>query len=438
MRKCIGGVMTAALWASMMQAGSAENSQRSENRLLDNRVQLASADVVVSLRPVPRPSAEAVRVSVEGNARFQAWLGAFQRRAVAQGITQQTLDQALAGLSYDQKVIKRDRNQAEFSKPIWEYLDAAVSDTRISNGRAALDRHRKVLRQIEAQYGVEKEVVTAIWGLETSFGSYRGSNQTIRSLATLAFDARRASFFETQLIAALRIIQAGDVSADRMVGSWAGAMGHTQFMPTSYLDHAVDFDGDGRRDIWSEDPTDALASAAAYLARHGWTKGQPWGVEVRLPEGFDYATAKRDYTLMPSDWAARGVVGLDGKPVRDHGRAAILLPAGGQGVALMIFDNFSVIEAYNGADAYVIGIGHLSDRLSGDVPFQAGWPRGDRVLSFTEKKELQTRLTQAGFDTQGIDGRTGPNTVNAVRAYQLAQGLLPDGYASIRLLERLR
>ncbi len=438
MRKCIGGVMTAALWASMMQAGSAETSQGSENRLLDNTIQLASADVVISLRPVPRPSAEAVRVSVEGNARFQAWLGAFQRRAVAQGITQQTLDHALAGLSYDQRVIKRDRNQAEFSKPIWEYLDAAVSDTRISNGRAALDRHRKVLRQIEAQYGVEKEVVTAIWGLETSFGSYRGSNQTIRSLATLAFDARRASFFETQLIAALRIIQAGDISAGRMVGSWAGAMGHTQFMPTSYLDHAVDFDGDGRRDIWSEDPTDALASAAAYLARHGWTKGQPWGVEVRLPNGFDYATAKRDYTLMPSDWAARGVVGLDGKPVRDHGRAAILLPAGGQGVALMIFDNFSVIEAYNGADAYVIGIGHLSDRLSGDAPFQASWPRGDRVLSFTEKKELQTRLTQAGFDTQGIDGRTGPNTVNAVRAYQLAQGLLPDGYASIRLLERLR
>ncbi len=438
MRKCIGGVMTAALWASMMQAGLAETSKRSENRLLDNTIQLASADVVVSLRPVPRPSAEVVRVSVEGNARFQAWLGAFQRRAVAQGITQQTLDHALAGLSYDQKVIKRDRNQAEFSKPIWEYLDAAVSDTRIADGRVGLDRHRKVLRQIEAQYGVEKEVVTAIWGLETSFGSYRGSNQTIRSLATLAFDARRASFFETQLIAALRIIQAGDVSAGRMVGSWAGAMGHTQFMPTSYLDHAVDFDGDGRRDIWSEDPTDALASAAAYLARHGWTKGQPWGVEVRLPEGFDYATAKRDYTLMPSDWAALGVVGLDGKPVRDHGQAAILLPAGGQGVALMIFDNFSVIEAYNGADAYVIGIGHLSDRLSGEAPFLASWPRGDRVLSFTEKKELQTRLTQAGFDTQGIDGRTGPNTVNAVRAYQLAQGLLPDGYASIRLLERLR
>ena len=200
----------------------------------------------------------------------------------------------------------------------------------------------------------------------------------------------------------------------------------------------MDFDGDGRRDIWSDDPTDALASAASYLARHGWIKGQPWGVEVHLPDGFDFASAKRDFTLMPSDWAARGVVGHDGKPVPDHGKAAILLPAGGQGVALMIFDNFKVIEAYNGADAYVIGIGHLSDRLTGRAPFQTAWPRDDRALSFSERKELQERLTRAGFDTQGVDGLTGPNTIDAVRAYQLAQGLLPDGYPSLRLLQGMR
>ncbi|CUK19431.1 Membrane-bound lytic murein transglycosylase B precursor [Ruegeria denitrificans] len=432
MRKCVSGIIAAALWASIVQAESLNSADGSQT------FQLASADITVSLRPVVRPSFKEYRVSTEGNARFQAWLGAFRERAVGQGVSSATLDRALAGLTYDKKIIERDRNQAEFSKPIWEYLDAAVSDRRISNGRVGLDRHKATLTRIEAQYGVEKEVVTAIWGLETSFGTFRGSDQTIRSLATLAFDARRAQFFETQLIAALRIVQAGDVSAENMVGSWAGAMGHTQFMPTSYLDHAVDFDGDGRRDIWSDDPTDALASAAAYLARHGWTKGQPWGVEVRLPDGFDYARAKRDYTLLPSDWAAHGVVGRDGKPVPDHGQAAILLPAGGQGVALMIFDNFGVIEKYNGADAYVIGIGHLSDRLAGHASFQRDWPRGDRVLSFTEKKELQTRLTAAGFDTQGIDGRTGPNTTDAVRAYQLAQGLLPDGYASLNLLERLR
>ncbi len=430
--------MTVALWASIGQADTTGNSLRSDSRPLDNTLQLASADVTVSVRPVPRPSAEVLRVSAAGNARFQVWLGAFQRRALEHGISQSTLAKALTGVTYDKKVINRDRNQAEFSKPIWEYLDSAVSDTRLSNGRAVLNQNLRVLDQIEAEYGVEKEVVTAIWGLETSFGSYRGSNQTIRSLATLAFDARRAQFFETQLIAALQIIQAGDVSAGNMIGSWAGAMGHTQFMPTSYLEHAVDFDGDGRRDIWSEDPTDALASAAAYLKRHGWIKGQPWGVEVRLPQGFDYATAKRTFTLMPSEWAQRGVLAKDGNPVPDHGQAAILLPAGGQGVALMIFDNFGVIEKYNGADAYVIGIGHLSDRLAGRSPFKSDWPRGDRVLSFTERKELQTRLTQAGFDTQSIDGRIGPNTTNAVRAYQLAEGLLPDGYASLRLLERMR
>ena len=438
MHKCVGGVMTVALWASMVQADTTDTGKWSGSDALGETIQLASADLAVSLRPVPRPSIEALHVSAAAAARFQVWLSAFQDRARQQGITQRTLSQVFSDITFDEDIIARDRNQAEFSKPIWAYLDSAVSDTRLSNGRAAMQRHRQVLKQIEAEYGVEKEVVTAIWGLETSFGSYRGSSRTLRSLATLAFDARRAQFFETQLIAALQIVQAGDVSAANMLGSWAGAMGHTQFMPTSYLDHAVDFDGDGRRDIWSDDPTDALASAASYLAQHGWTKGQPWGVEVRLPAGFDYASARRDFTRMPSEWAAQGVVGTDGNAVPDHGRAAILLPAGGQGVALMIFDNFSVIEAYNGADAYVIGIGHLSDRLAGGAPFQSNWPRADRVLSFSEKKELQTRLTEAGFDTKGIDGRTGPNTINAVRAYQLAQGLRPDGYPTVKLLDRLR
>ncbi|EEE37200.1 peptidoglycan binding domain protein [Rhodobacteraceae bacterium KLH11] len=430
--------MTAALWASIVQADTTDKSIRPLARPLVDNVQLASADVTVSVRPVLRPITEAHRVSAGGNARFQAWLGAFRARAQAQGILGSTLDRALAGVTYDSDVIKRDRNQAEFSKPIWEYLDSAVSDTRVSNGRAGLAQHQDTLTRIEAQYGVEKEVVTAIWGLETAFGTYRGSDQTIRSLATLAFDGRRSRFFEAQLIAALQIIQAGDVGAANMVGSWAGAMGHTQFMPTSFLEHAVDFDGDGRRDIWSDDPTDALASAAAYLARHGWKQGQPWGVEVRLPQGFDYAQARRDHTLLPSEWAAQGVLTPSGQAIPDHGPAAILLPAGGRGVALMIFDNFKVIEKYNGADAYVIGIGHLSDRLAGGAPFQTGWPRGDRVLSFAERKELQRRLTQAGFDTKGIDGRTGPNTINAVRAFQVAQGLVPDGYPTLSLLERMR
>ena len=438
MHKCIGGIVVAALWASIVQAEKADKPIRPLVRPQVEHVKLVAVDVRVSIRPVLRPQLKEHGVSPESNARFQAWLGAFRRRAEAQGISRPTLDHALADLRYDKDVILRDRDQAEFSKPIWAYLDSAVSETRILNGRAMLKQHQTTLTGIEARYGVEKEVVTAIWGLETSFGSYRGSNQTMRSLATLAFDARRARFFETQLVAALRIVQARDVSARNMVGSWAGAMGHTQFMPTSFLDYAVDFDGDGRRDIWSDDPTDALASTAAYLARHGWTKGQPWGVEVRLPDGFDYALARRDRTLMPSDWAALGVLTGNGKPVPEYGPSSILLPAGGRGVALMIFENFGVIEKYNAADAYVIGVGHLSDRLTGRAPFQANWPRDDRVLSFTERKELQQRLTQAGFDTKGIDGRTGPNTINAVRAFQLTHGLVPDGYPSLSLLERIR
>ncbi len=431
--KYVCGFLAAAVWASILQAETTNPSLRPA----DAGVQLASADLTASLRPVPRPAHGAHRVAAV-NPRFDVWLGAFQRRALAQGISSATLNRALSGVTEDPDIIRRDRNQAEFSKPIWEYLDSAVSDQRIANGRRALAQHRKVLDRIEARYGVEKEVVVAVWGLETSFGAFRGNTPTIRSLATLAFEGRRADFFETQLLAALRILQAGDVRPEAMTGSWAGAMGHTQFMPTSYLEHAVDFDGDGRRDIWSDDPTDALASTAAYLARFGWTKGQPWGVEVRLPVGFDYAQASREITRLPSDWAALGVRAANRRAIADHGRASILLPAGSGGVALMIFDNFGVIERYNGADAYVIGIGHLSDRLAGQGPFRASWPRSDRLLSVSERKELQLRLTLAGFDTQTIDGRIGPNTINALRAYQMARGLVPDGYATVQLLERMR
>ena len=289
-----------------------------------------------------------------------------------------------------------------------------------------------------ARFGVDRQVVVAIWGLESAFGAFRGSDDTIRSLATLAFDARRAEFFETQLIAALRILQAGDVAAGDMTGSWAGAMGHTQFMPTSFLEHAVDFTGDGRRDIWGEDPADALASTAAYLKRHGWTKGQPWGVEVRLPDGFDYALADRDIVKAPRDWAALGVRDTSGRPVSDHGPASILLPAGAHGAAFMIFDNFQVLERYNSADAYVIGVGHLGDRILGGPGLAAGWPQDDRALSFDERIELQERLTQAGFDTEKIDGKIGPLTISAVRRWQQATGRVPDGYASLRVLKALR
>jgi len=369
---------------------------------------------------------------------FQKWISAFRARATAQGISATTFDRAFSGVRYDPDVIKRDRNQSEFTKTIWEYLDSAASENRIRNGKAAVQKHRAKLDAIEVRYGVDKEVVVAVWGLESAYGAFRGSNDIVRSLATLAYDGRRGAFFEQQLVAALKILQNGDTSPRNMTGSWAGAMGHTQFIPTSYLDYAVDFTGDGRRDIWSEDPSDALASTAAYLAKFGWVSGQPWGVEVRLPRGFDFALADRKVSKSPAQWGALGVVGIDGRTVPNHGSASILLPAGGQGAAFMIFKNFSVIERYNTADAYVIGVGHLSDRIKGGPAIQASWPRGDRALTFVERQEMQRRLTSAGFNTQGVDGRIGPKTISAVRRFQRSKGLAPDGYASLDLLKRLR
>ncbi|MFW8593730.1 lytic murein transglycosylase [Cribrihabitans neustonicus] len=393
-----------------------------------------------SLRPLARPDGS-ISPSPEQaaeDARFREWLTGFRGRAQAQGISAATLEAALDGVTPDPEVIRRDRNQSEFSKTIWQYLDSAASDTRVKNGRAALAAQQQRLERIEAAYGVDKEVVAAIWGLESSFGSFRGSMDVVRSLATLAFDGRRGEFFEGQLIAALQILQAGDVPPRKMTGSWAGAMGHTQFIPASYLQFAVDFTGDGKRDIWSDDPSDALASTAAYLKEAGWVTGQPWGVEVRLPSDFDYRLADREITKQPSEWARLGVRGMNGDAVADHGKASILLPAGQHGAAFMIFKNFAVIERYNAADAYVIGVGHLSDRLKGAGPLQSSWPRGDRALSRAEREELQRRLTAAGFDTQGVDGRIGPNTIDAVRAFQDARGLVPDGYASPALLKVLR
>ena len=386
-----------------------------------------------SINPKPRPALAAeegsiVLVQATSNIAFQRWIDGFRARARAAGIRDRVFNAAFQGVRYNTEIIQRDRNQSEFTKQIWEYLDSAVSETRIRNGRAAYRENRRVLSEIEARYGVEAEVVTAVWGLESAYGSFRGDEPIIEALATLAFDGRRGRFFESQLIAALKIIQSGDVPPNRMTGSWAGAMGHTQFIPTSYLAYAVDFRGDGKRDIWADDPTDALASTAAYLKRFGWTKGQPWGVEVTLPRGFDYSQAGARVKRSPGEWAAMGVRDTSGARVPNHGRASILLPAGSQGAAFMIFNNFHVIERYNSADAYVIGVGHLSDRIRGDGPIKAKWPRDDRNLRFSERKEMQRLLTARGFNNQGVDGIIGKNTIKAIRRKQSTQGMVQDGY----------
>ncbi len=376
--------------------------------------------------------------SSHNNQAFLRWVSGFKKRAQNAGISATVLNEAFSKVEYDHSVISKDRNQSEFTRQIWDYLDSAASPTRVRNGQKAIREHRRTLERLEKKYGVDKHIIAAIWGLESAYGHTRGNIPVINALATLAYDGRRGRFFEAQLIAALQILQAGDISVSKMKGSWAGAMGHTQFIPTSFLAFAVDGDGDGKRNIWSDDPTDALASTAAYLKRHGWNKGQPWGVEVRLPQGFNFSSARRDLTLSPSDWAKRGVLDVTGKTVPNYGKASILLPAGANGAAFMIFENFAVIERYNKADAYVIGVGHLGDRLRGGPEIQASWPRGYEPLSFSEKKKMQRLLKKAGFLDDKVDGIIGPNTINAIREFQNSEGVTPDGYPSKALMKLLR
>lgn len=371
-------------------------------------------------------------------ADFVAWRDGFRRQALARGISPAVFDAAFANVGVNPTVVRLDGRQAEFSKPIWEYLDSAASPTRVDSGRAHAANLGPTLDAIEARYGVDGDVVLAIWGMETNYGKNRGDIPVVEGLATLAYDGRRRAFAEEQLIDALIILQSGDVTPRRMVGSWAGAMGHTQFMPSSYLTYAVDFTGDGHRDVWSDDPTDALASAANYLAKMGWVRGAPWGLEVHMPAGFDYSAADQGNRHPVSYWRARGVTLMDGKPLPDFGEAAIIAPAGARGPTFIVFKNFYVIKRYNNATSYAMGVGHLGDRIGGGDTFVAAWPRDERELSRTEKVELQERLIAAGYHTGSTDGVIGPDTTNAIRGYQQAAGMTPDGFATAKLLDHLR
>ncbi|RYH04073.1 lytic murein transglycosylase [Salipiger sp. IMCC34102] len=396
----------------------------------------ACAGPTSTARPEARPSTEGT-VPVP-NAGLTQWIANFRPRALSQGVSGATFDAAFARAGYLPDSIRRDRNQAEFVKPLADYMATAASDDRVSNGRARVQEYAGLLSRIEATYGVPPHIVVAVWGMESNYGARRGDVPLISTLATLAYDGRRGRFFEEQLVTALKILQNGDVTPDRMTGSWAGAMGHTQFIPTSYAAYAVDFTGDGRRDIWADDPSDALASTAAYLSNFGWTRGQPWGVEVRLPANFDYGQSSRNVKQSTAAWAARGVVGTNGQPVPDYGTASLITPTGAGGPAFLVFNNFDVISRYNNAEAYIIGVGHLGDRINGQGPLQVPFQAGERNLKRAERVELQQRLTAAGFDTNGVDGQIGSGTRGAIRQYQASRGLPQDGYASLGLLERLR
>jgi membrane-bound lytic murein transglycosylase B len=388
---------------------------------------------------VPRPPEKADSVAMQAD--FAAWREAFRARALAAGISPQVFDAAFSGVGVNERVIELDRYQPEFVRPIWEYLDRAVSAERIAQGRARATAHAPLLRDIEARYGVDEGVVLAIWGIESAYGENLGSIPVIESLGTLAYDGRRRDFAESELLAALRILQKGDVSPARMVGSWAGAMGHTQFIPTSFEAYAVDHTGDGRRDVWAGNPADALASTANYLASFGWQKGAPAVIEIALPEGFDYTLADDSTRKTAAEWEAMGVKGRRAA-LAPSDSVTLLLPAGARGPAFAAYPNFRVIKRYNNATSYALAVALLTAELDPTMRFglstALSWPRSDRPLSRSETEELQRRLTALGFPTQGVDGVIGPNTRDAIRRFQSASGLTPDGHVSTALLARLR
>ncbi|MEL6449915.1 MAG: lytic murein transglycosylase [Pseudomonadota bacterium] len=333
---------------------------------------------------------------------FTRWLADFRPRARNAGISAATLDAALAQAGYIPGVVSRDRNQIQTRRTLEDYLSIAVSDDRVAKGRAAYTRNGATLRAIEARYGVDAHVIAAIWGVESQYGELRGDIPVISSTATLAFDGRRANLFEAQLIAALRILQTGDTTPDRLVGSWAGAMGHTQFIPTSYQSFAVDFTGDGRRDIWGDDPSDALASTASYLQRNGWRQGLAWGSEA-------------------------GTGGPGGRTVQ---------PQAG-GVAFAVTRNFNVLKTYNNSDFYAIGVGHLSDRILGGGPLQGTFPPDANGLTKADRIALQRGLSAQGYDVGTPDGVIGRKTEAAIRAFQARRGLPVTGVATPALLAAL-
>lgn len=371
------------------------------------------------------------------NQQFARWVAEFRSSARAAGIDDATLQAAFNDVRLLPRVIESDGAQPEFTRTVWDYLDTAVSAQRIARGQDKLLQERAEVDAAAARYGVPAEVLVAIWGMESNYGSHVGDIPTIDALATLGFDGRREQWARGQLLAALKILQSGDIDRGQMIGSWAGAMGQTQFLPTSFLAYAVDADGDGRRDIWGSVP-DVMASTANYLARSGWQAGQPWGLEARLPPGFDFARADADLRQAASRWAEEGVQTIDGAPLPTLTDSSILLPAGARGPAFLVGPNFRTILRYNNSTSYALAVGLLAQQLAGGPAVQAPWPRDVQALTRSQLKALQTALNARGFDSGTPDGVMGPATRSGVRQYQRSVGLPADGYPSLDLLQRLQ
>ena len=384
----------------------------------------------------PLMTTEAI-LAAAGN--FSACLEGLWPDAAKRGVSRATFDTYTNGLTPDLRIMDLMDTQPEFTKAFWDYLDLLVNENRIKRGREILAQYRPVFDAVEKAYGVDRHAVTAIWGIESNFGTSGGDRSVVRSTATLACVGRRQAYFRDEFLAALEILNRGDISPDRLKGSWAGAFGPTQFMPTSFKRFAVDFDGDGRRDVVDSIP-DLIASTANNLKLDGWIAGQTWGYEVALPQGFNYLMADGAKAMPIKEWEKLGVARVNGKPYpRPTDRAYLFLPAGANGPAFLMLNNFRVLMKYNPAEAYALAIGHLGDRLRGDPPMVTAWPRQERVLTSAERYEMQQHLVRLGFDIGGEpNGRLNAKSRSAIRNFQASRGLVPDGFATANMLERLR
>ena len=400
---------------------------------------LALSGAMTGLLGVSTPllAAEAVKTNKPAAPASETRFAAFVQRlwplAKARGVSRATFDLAFLGVTPDPTVAALTKKQAEFVKPIWEYLASATSAARLERGAQMARTYQPVLADLEQRYGVEPSVILGVWGMETNFGGFTGGKDVIRSLATLAAMGYRGTYFRDELLGALTILEGRHVARADFKGSWAGAMGQTQFMPSSFRKFAIDFDGDGHKDIWTSVP-DALASTANYLNENGWQKGLPWGFEVVLPKGFDYRQREKSF----ADWAQTGVRRADGRAMPSEGEASLFFPAGADGPVFLVTANFSVIKRYNASDAYALGVANLGDRLFGGAPIQAAWPVEDPLLGLAQRVELQRTLTRLGYDVGEPNGQIGSRTRAAIRDFQERAGMRPDGYPNRRVLEALK
>lgn len=402
------------------------------------------ADLVINGSSTSSPAVQTTTASsnYKPNNNFQSCIAGLRSQAISAGVTSSNYDLYTRNLTPDYSVIDKLNYQPEFSTPIWDYLSGLVDDERVAKGREMLKQHQNVLQRVSSSYGVPAETVVAVWGVESNFGDISGKYPLLQALGTLSCEGRRLAYFRGEFFATMRILQRGDLRQEQMVGSWAGAFGHTQFMPSTYEELAVDFDGDGRRDLVSS-TADALASTANFLKKRGWQTGMPWGFEVKVPSGMSISGESRRNKKALSYWSGQGLTRVDGRPLLQGNLtsatpAGLMAPSGPNGPVFLVFKNFDAIYSYNAAESYALAIAHLSDRLQGAGPIQTAWPTPDPGTSRAERREIQNFLLKRGYDIGAADGLIGDKTRQAIRTEQTRLGLAPSGRAGQQILKAFR